>query len=385
MKPWMGAIAAAIAIAAAPSAALADDGVSVVQFKLPNKASGRDVRGARRRPRPRVQSRAGRRRARQRRRDAEEQARFEALGYPAVNTLQTPAYVDALRAERDGDDRAPRTPPPTRSPAPRRSRPRARPRARSAPSARTSGRTSRAPTSRSRARRREATMNGNTLHAARRSPPPGLTPAARSSAPAASRRSTDARPVPLPRLALPGRRPRHADAGEHPRRGAQRRRRHARRQALGRRQRHHEPRRLHPGLHHPLRRRRVRRYEKIRLLAERVPEHRELLRLPNKTNGYQRKAQTVIGNGTPYTGARRRIGRPGHGRRPHVATPGATRAATRLTAEIMNAGAPSAARGHASPATRSRSRRRPTPPARSPAPPRRSSPRSTPTRRPRRS
>ena len=43
-------------------------------------------------------------------------------------------------------------------------------------------------------------------------------------------------------------------------------------------------------------------YEKVRLLSSEFPDTAELLRLPNKTNGYQRKAQTVIGNGTPYTG-----------------------------------------------------------------------------------
>ena len=43
-------------------------------------------------------------------------------------------------------------------------------------------------------------------------------------------------------------------------------------------------------------------YEKVRLLSGEFPDTAELLKLPNKTNGYQRKAQTVIGNGTLYTG-----------------------------------------------------------------------------------
>ena len=39
MRPWMGAFAAAAAIAILPAAALADDGSSVYEFKLPNKAA----------------------------------------------------------------------------------------------------------------------------------------------------------------------------------------------------------------------------------------------------------------------------------------------------------------------------------------------------------
>ena len=40
MRPWMGAIATAVAIAVMPATALADDGESVIEFKLPNKAAG---------------------------------------------------------------------------------------------------------------------------------------------------------------------------------------------------------------------------------------------------------------------------------------------------------------------------------------------------------
>src|ERR1044072_3406003 len=39
MRPWMGAFAAAAAIAVLPASALADDGQSVYEFKLPNKAT----------------------------------------------------------------------------------------------------------------------------------------------------------------------------------------------------------------------------------------------------------------------------------------------------------------------------------------------------------
>ena len=39
MRPWMGALAATAAIALLPASALADDGQSVIEFKLPNKAA----------------------------------------------------------------------------------------------------------------------------------------------------------------------------------------------------------------------------------------------------------------------------------------------------------------------------------------------------------
>jgi len=39
VKPWMGAAAVAAVMAVLPSAALADNGDSVVQFKLPSKAT----------------------------------------------------------------------------------------------------------------------------------------------------------------------------------------------------------------------------------------------------------------------------------------------------------------------------------------------------------
>jgi hypothetical protein len=44
-------------------------------------------------------------------------------------------------------------------------------------------------------------------------------------------------------------------------------------------------------------------YKKIRDLQAEFPSLSQIYDLPNKTNGYQRKAQTVLGLNAPYTGA----------------------------------------------------------------------------------
>jgi hypothetical protein len=101
VKPWMGAVAVAAAIAVMPSVAAADDGTSVVQFKLPSKATieqleslGADLdHGFLDAPGGGVLVSAVV--------TDDEKAIYEAMGYPAVKTLQTQADVDALRADRD--------------------------------------------------------------------------------------------------------------------------------------------------------------------------------------------------------------------------------------------------------------------------------------------
>src|SRR4051794_20146739 len=102
MRPWMGALAATAAIAMLPAAtALAADGdPSVVEFKLPDKATaqklidqGFDLADGVDQSHPGfVQATIVV--------TPEQQAQLEAMGYPAVNTIQTPADVDALRADR---------------------------------------------------------------------------------------------------------------------------------------------------------------------------------------------------------------------------------------------------------------------------------------------
>ena len=100
MRSWMGAIAAAAAIAVLPSAAHADDGSSLVQFKLPDKATvdqiaaqGADldhgvipVEGG---VLVSVQV------------TPEERARLEAQGYPAVAVISDAGNADRLRAQRN--------------------------------------------------------------------------------------------------------------------------------------------------------------------------------------------------------------------------------------------------------------------------------------------
>src|SRR4051812_25273209 len=102
MRPWMGALAATAAIAMLPAAtALAADGdPSVIEFKLPDKATaqklidrGFDLADGIDQSHPGfVQATIVV--------TPEQKAQLEALGYPAVHTIQTPADVDALRADR---------------------------------------------------------------------------------------------------------------------------------------------------------------------------------------------------------------------------------------------------------------------------------------------
>src|SRR3954464_6081900 len=102
----MGAVAVATVMAVLPSAALADNGDSVVQFKLPNKATmeqleaqGADFdHGFIDAPGGGILVSAVV--------DDAEKALFEAKGYPAIQTLQTQADVDALRADRDATIKA---------------------------------------------------------------------------------------------------------------------------------------------------------------------------------------------------------------------------------------------------------------------------------------
>ena len=100
MRPWMGAVAAAAAIAILPASAFADDGPSVYEFKLPNKATvdqlihlGFDVGDGV------DQSQPGFVKATIVATDAEK-AQLEAMGYPVTATIQTPADVANLRAAR---------------------------------------------------------------------------------------------------------------------------------------------------------------------------------------------------------------------------------------------------------------------------------------------
>jgi hypothetical protein len=93
-------------MAVLPSAALADDGYSVVQFKLPDKATmerleaqGADFdHGFIDAPGGGILVSAVV--------DDSQKARFEAQGYPAVKTLQTQADVEFLRAEREATIKA---------------------------------------------------------------------------------------------------------------------------------------------------------------------------------------------------------------------------------------------------------------------------------------
>jgi hypothetical protein len=100
MRPWMGAFAAAAAIAVLPASALADDGQSVYEFKLPNKATadqliklGYDLGDGLDQSQPGfVKATIVA--------TASEKAQLEAMGYPVVDTIQTPADVAALRTAR---------------------------------------------------------------------------------------------------------------------------------------------------------------------------------------------------------------------------------------------------------------------------------------------
>ena len=127
-------------------------------------------------------------------------------------------------------------------------------------------------------------------------------------------------------------------------------------------------------------------YAKITSLATEFSNIAKVSDLPNKTAGYQRKAQTVLGIATPYTGSTTTPATADQARAV-VLTSNAwgQDGGNDMTAQIVNAGRRHARSTSASPATRSRSTPRPTPRARSRARPPRSSPRSTPTRASRRS
>src|SRR3954447_21485284 len=101
MRPWMGALAATAAIALLPASALAADGdPSVIEVKLPDKAAaqhlidlGFDLGDGLDQSNPNfVKATVVV--------TPDEQAQLTAMGYPTVDTIQTPADVDALRADR---------------------------------------------------------------------------------------------------------------------------------------------------------------------------------------------------------------------------------------------------------------------------------------------
>src|SRR3954453_10566958 len=100
MRPWMGALAATAAMALMPASALAQDGPTVYEFKLPSKAAaenlinlGYDLGDGL------DQSHAGYVKATIVATD-EQKAQLEAMGYSATATLETPADAEALRAQR---------------------------------------------------------------------------------------------------------------------------------------------------------------------------------------------------------------------------------------------------------------------------------------------
>src|SRR3954454_4953703 len=101
MRPWMGALAAAAALAFVPASALAaDDGPTVYEFKLPDKAAadnlinlGYDLGDGL------DQSHAGYVKATIGATDGEK-GQLEAMGYPVTATLETPPDAEPLRAQR---------------------------------------------------------------------------------------------------------------------------------------------------------------------------------------------------------------------------------------------------------------------------------------------
>ncbi len=105
MRPWMGALAAAAAIALVPTAsALAqqdDSNTTVFEIKLPDKAAAQNLidqgfdlgDGLDQTDPNNIKATVVA--------TPSEQAELAALGYPAVDTIETPADVAALRAQRD--------------------------------------------------------------------------------------------------------------------------------------------------------------------------------------------------------------------------------------------------------------------------------------------
>ena len=152
MKPWVGAVAAAAAILAAPSVALAgEDDPAQLQFKLPSAAAVHDFEalglsmdhGITRNPDGTAVISAW---------ATDEQAQLARVhGYEVVGTITDKYAIDRIRAERNktlaelkaAKRRAARRTPPA-------ARARALPRAASGPSARTTTRTTSAASSRSR-------------------------------------------------------------------------------------------------------------------------------------------------------------------------------------------------------------------------------------------
>ncbi|HET6549539.1 MAG TPA: hypothetical protein VFG79_13830, partial [Solirubrobacter sp.] len=102
----MGALAATAALAMLPATALADDGSSVIEFKLPDKQAadqliklGYDLGDGL------DQSTPGQVKATIVV-SPEQKAQLEAMGYPAVHTIMGPGDADALRAERNAQIKA---------------------------------------------------------------------------------------------------------------------------------------------------------------------------------------------------------------------------------------------------------------------------------------
>ena len=146
----------------------------------------------------------------------------------------------------------------------------------------------------------------------------GTTPAARSSAPAtcSAYLDTDVTPVApylyhVPALP-PGRRSdgRHADAVVHPHRGPERRRRADRRQEVGRQRRPAVPGRASSRTSTPTTWIRRRATSGSPTSPREYPNISQIYDLPNKTPGYQRKAQTVARHHRRRTPARRTTRRP---------------------------------------------------------------------------
>ena len=284
MRPWMGAVAAAAAIAVLPASALADDGQSVIEFKLPNKAAARAADQARASTSATVST--SRSRATSRRRSSSPPSRRRSSRRWAIPRSA----------------RSRRRPTSTRCApsARRRSTPRPPPRPRSNSAAASKSKSAAAGTVRAQhadywedAGGRWLSIEGTTTQAD--GAPRQRTlhrPAARrvlvrrrrqqlgSRQPARAYLDTDVTPV-APYLyhvtALPPRRRgdrRHADAGVHPHRGAQRRRRARSPSRSGSATAPRStPPGFHAGLHHPLRRP-AGGLREDHDLAARVPEHR---------------------------------------------------------------------------------------------------------------
>ena len=339
MKPWMGAVAVAAVMAVMPSAAVADDGYSVVQFKLPNKATmerleaqGADFdHGFIAAPGGGILVSAIV--------NDDEKALFEAQGYPAVKTLQTQADVDALRAERDATIAAEAD-------------------AKAALDERGGSKTKKAIAGTVRAQRadywedvsgRYISIEGTTTEAAITPPgtysgpalqaawfaadgtqlgtgqlspvlDPDVTPAAYLYHGSRFRVGNvgDGGMPAYVRIAAPNGDVATLDAKKWVGNGGT----------------------TSPGgfiqdfnTHYVTPRES---YAKMRELANEFPNVSTLMKLPNKTNGYQRKAQAIVGTAAPYNNGTSSStpepvdpGRPAAaGRRPDVARPGATRAAT---------------------------------------------------------